>query len=123
MSRLSSAMAITSILILPACSLFNKSTPPPAPAPAPVQAPIATETRDSSLSIADIKQTQSALRERGLYHGRIDGVWGPATSAALSEFQQQKNLPATGRMNPQTADALKAPPQNRDQPAQPAQER
>jgi len=39
---------------------------------------------------------QTALRDAGLYDGEIDGIYGPATVAAVEQLQQQAGLPVTG---------------------------
>ena len=40
------------------------------------------------------------------YDGEIDGIPGPKTRAALSEYQRENNIEATGRLNPETARSL-----------------
>jgi soluble lytic murein transglycosylase-like protein len=49
---------------------------------------------------------QVALRANGLYCGRIDGVVGPQTRAAVVKAQRRAGLPATGRIGPRTRDSL-----------------
>lgn len=49
-----------------------------------------------------VARAQLALRRDGLYHGDIDGILGPATRAALENFQQQRGLRVTGNLNPGT---------------------
>jgi LysM repeat protein len=49
---------------------------------------------------------QVALRSMGLYTGRIDGEVGPLTRAALAQVQTRAGLPATGRIDTRTRDAL-----------------
>jgi murein DD-endopeptidase MepM/ murein hydrolase activator NlpD len=43
---------------------------------------------------------QVALRERSLYAGDVDGIYGPATSAAVALLQRQAGLPVTGSSGP-----------------------
>jgi peptidoglycan hydrolase-like protein with peptidoglycan-binding domain len=52
------------------------------------------------------RATQHALAERHLYDGKVDGVWGAKTEAALRDFQSRNNLQATGELNRETEDAL-----------------
>jgi hypothetical protein len=52
-----------------------------------------------------IFRIQTALSERGFNPGKVDGKLGPATVAALTEFQRQKGL-RTGKLNRATLIAL-----------------
>ncbi len=49
---------------------------------------------------------QVALRAMGLYSGPIDGQVGPLTREAVAEAQARAGLPATGRIDTRTRDAL-----------------
>lgn len=44
----------------------------------------------------DVTSVQSALRDRGLDPGQVDGVFGPLTSAAVRRFQAGQGLAVTG---------------------------
>jgi peptidoglycan hydrolase-like protein with peptidoglycan-binding domain len=52
-----------------------------------------------------VKTLQYLLRERG-HTVDVDGIFGPATDAAVRAFQQQKNLTVDGDVGPQTWSAL-----------------
>jgi len=39
---------------------------------------------------------QEALKERGHYEGKVDGIWGPASRQALGQFQSEHQLLADG---------------------------
>ncbi|MGA1554515.1 MAG: peptidoglycan-binding protein [Ilumatobacteraceae bacterium] len=57
-----------------------------------------------------VKQLQQALLDAGVrVRGGADGIFGPATAAALSEFQSGQGLPATGVVDEATAAALASP--------------
>jgi len=45
------------------------------------------------------RQVQSALRQRGYYHGDIDGAIGPASRAAIRSYQSDRNLPVSGTVD------------------------
>ena len=55
---------------------------------------------------AGIAAIQVALRARGLYSGTIDGLSGPATTAAVKRFQRRVHLPVTGIVDKSTRRAL-----------------
>ena len=78
------------------------AAPPPPPAdgasggddaPQPVEA----------ISLAD---AQRKLADMGLYTHKVDGLGGPATTAAIRKFQQIRGLPVTGELDPATSSAL-----------------
>lgn len=53
-----------------------------------------------------IRGLQQILRDRGIYHDILDGIYGDKTEQALRSFQQQSNLPETGKVDDQTWIAL-----------------
>lgn len=54
----------------------------------------------------NVKAVQQALETRGYYNGPIDGIVGSKTRSGVREFQQDENLPATGRINAATLNKL-----------------
>jgi hypothetical protein len=54
----------------------------------------------------NIKKVQKTLRDKGYDPGPIDGLMGPQTRAALSQYQKAENLPATGHVDAETAGKL-----------------
>lgn len=48
-----------------------------------------------------ILNTQKILTQLGFTPGPADGVWGPKTQTAISQFQSRQNLPQTGQLTPQ----------------------
>ncbi len=52
------------------------------------------------------KEVQKQLSKRGYYKGGIDGDFGPASKSALTRFQRDNNLRATGRVDGATLKAL-----------------
>jgi peptidoglycan hydrolase-like protein with peptidoglycan-binding domain len=66
---------------------------PPAPEAMPSQ------TRAQGEMVRD---AQIALRDAGYQPGRIDGVMGPTTQAAIREFQASQGLPQTGQLDEPT---------------------
>jgi N-acetylmuramoyl-L-alanine amidase len=55
----------------------------------------------------DIAELQRLLGELGFDAGRVDGFFGPATTAALLEFQRNVGLPTDGVCGPDTVEALR----------------
>jgi peptidoglycan hydrolase-like protein with peptidoglycan-binding domain len=54
----------------------------------------------------DVRRAQLALRDQGLYDGPVDGINGPRTRRALTEYQRRQGLPQTAQLDRQTRDAL-----------------
>ena len=48
------------------------------------------------------EQIQQALKNAGLYDGKIDGSIGPKSKEAIRNFQTQNNLSADGKVGPKT---------------------
>ena len=53
--------------------------------------------------IADV---QAALQQLGYYAYAVDGVLGPATEAAIANYQRDYGLPVTGAIDPPTVRSL-----------------
>jgi peptidoglycan hydrolase-like protein with peptidoglycan-binding domain len=81
------------------------NTAPTASAPAAVQISKDALTGDP-LRTNDIRWAQVELRVRGLYNGSLDGILGPETKRALSQFQQMNGLGRTASLDAQTWEAL-----------------
>ena len=54
----------------------------------------------------EVKAIQQELKDRGLYQGSVDGIFGSATEAAVKKFQKQQGLTADGIAGPQTLKKL-----------------
>ena len=59
-----------------------------------------------SVDKAEIRDAQMTLQEMGLYRGQIDGLYGPNTRRAVSEFQSRQGLPRSGTLDRRTMQAL-----------------
>jgi peptidoglycan hydrolase-like protein with peptidoglycan-binding domain len=104
-------LVLSGIAVLPACSMFGgdssrgqasrATTPRPASAQQDYPSPQSPElTQDM------IRQVQERLQQQGMYRGRLDGVWGPATGSAVRSYQEQHNLNATGKLDVPTLASL-----------------
>jgi N-acetylmuramoyl-L-alanine amidase len=54
----------------------------------------------------DVSELQTRLARLGFDCGRVDGILGPRTAAALSEFQSNCGLPADGVCGPSTVRSI-----------------
>lgn len=54
----------------------------------------------------DVAALQSRLTEMGFNAGRVDGIYGPRTEAAVKEFQRSVGIKVDGRCGPATIIAL-----------------
>jgi peptidoglycan hydrolase-like protein with peptidoglycan-binding domain len=110
--NLATLLALSSVAVLPACSMFgggnhqassaagNPSQSYASAQPAPMAPQVAPMSQDT------IRQVQQALQQDGMYKARVDGVWGPATEAAVHSYQQQHDLTATGQLDSDTLASL-----------------
>ena len=56
----------------------------------------------------DVRTAQQALQDKGFNPGPIDGIMGPHTKAAISDFQTKENLKVTGNLDKETKARLTA---------------
>ncbi|MFH0876795.1 MAG: peptidoglycan-binding domain-containing protein [Candidatus Omnitrophota bacterium] len=75
--------------------------------PLVVQKESMVDAPQDSRSFPDAIAVQTALKNLGLYAGKIDGKIGPKTKAAVREFQRQNQLVADGKVGPKTWAVLK----------------
>lgn len=61
---------------------------------------------EEKLTELNIRQIQEALKVRGYYSGRTDGVMNAQTKAAIQQFQREYDLPADGNVDIETLQAL-----------------
>lgn len=78
----------------------------PALVPKASAQPASGLTYTQPLSPQALTQVQERLRQLGAYTGRVDGVWGPDSQAALERFQQSRGLQVSGQLNQATAATL-----------------
>ena len=65
-----------------------------------------TSKMDGRTARSDVRKIQEALRDKGNDPGVIDGIMGPKTREALKSFQTANSLPASGRIDAETAKRL-----------------
>lgn len=58
--------------------------------------------KDSAAEKEALKKTQGILQKMGLYKGKIDGLFGKMTSAAVKEFQKKYGMELTGTLDNET---------------------
>lgn len=76
--------------------------------PASSEAELLAAPASQTLSPEMVRDIQGELQRLGYDVGRVDGVWGNRTRRALREFQRERNLAATGRIDTGTLAALQA---------------
>lgn len=54
----------------------------------------------------EVKQIQTVLKDRELYEGNIDGIYGSQTEKAVIQFQKQMGLTSDGIVGPKTLSAM-----------------
>lgn len=54
----------------------------------------------------DVKTYQKRLNELGYYLGKLDGLYGPKTKAAIKNFQDERGITADGIVGPVTWQSL-----------------
>ena len=57
-----------------------------------------------------VRWAQIALARRGLYHDKVNGVFGPAMEFSLRAYQSRTRLPVSGRLDLETLAALRLLP-------------
>lgn len=67
---------------------------------------MSNSSRGAGASHSDVTQAQTALKEKGLYSGPIDGRIGPKTRQAISQFQRQNGLKQTAQLDSRTMSEL-----------------
>jgi len=95
--NIAALFVLSSVAALAACSGYNNSQPSRVSYAAP---------QPPAVSPNLITQVQTRLQQAGTYNGNIDGLWGPATEAAVRNYQQQHSLNATGQLDVPTLAAL-----------------
>jgi peptidoglycan hydrolase-like protein with peptidoglycan-binding domain len=97
------------VLILLTTGISGPRAPPLTPGPGLGEEVAAVTSRN------DVKIIQETLRDNGHYRGKVDGVFGLRTQAAIRGFQKAENLPVTGQIDTQTAGKLGVRPQRREE--------
>lgn len=64
------------------------------------------EPKPKTQPSAELRAAQQRLADLGLYAGRADGLWGPATEAGLQRLQKSRGIEATGQADASTLAAL-----------------
>jgi hypothetical protein len=87
-----------------AAPVFAPAAPPVVKAPAP------TLPDEAEMTDADRRDVQAALARLGYYGGKVDGIFGPDTRAAIRRFQHEIQMPMTGQLTERQANRLISTP-------------
>lgn len=68
----------------------------------------ANKLQDGSNGVRNstVAQVQRALKQRGFYSGRVDGIVGVRTRAAASKFRRENGLPSSAQIDRPLLEAL-----------------
>jgi len=95
------AIGIGGVTVSQAAGTVDNNSTMSVGAPAPQHGQTAVD-----LSKDDVRQAQLELRHLGLYNGSLDGVIGPQTKRALTQFQKDNRLDQTGTLDQLTMDTM-----------------
>jgi len=84
------------------------TTTPASTTPATPTTPAPTAPLKPGDNGDQVKVLQTALEKLGYSPGKIDGDYGPSTTAAVKQFQEANGLEADGVVGPKTREALAA---------------
>ncbi len=104
MRRFPMFVLLSSVAVLPACSMHGSQRGTRASYTVP---------QPAGVSAATIQQVQTRLQQEGDYNQAIDGIWGPSTESGVRAYQQRHNLAVTGQLDGPTMAAMNesaAPP-------------
>jgi hypothetical protein len=59
-----------------------------------------------STAQTDVQVAQEKLKDKGYDPGPVDGIWGPRTAAAVSQYQRKEKMTVTNRLDPETLGKL-----------------
>jgi peptidoglycan hydrolase-like protein with peptidoglycan-binding domain len=99
----SGAMAIAAFLFL-----ASGAAPAAAQQPAPAAVGQLNMSAVPKLDADGVRKVQQLLTQRGIRSGRLDGVAGPVTKAAVRSFQERYGMQPSGEIDNQLLFALGA---------------
>jgi hypothetical protein len=99
----------------PSSASKSAESPQVATANPPARAPTAAPTpallsmpAEENMTEADRRRIQTVLTQLGYYDGKVDGVFGPDTRAAIRRYQHELGATMTGRLTTEQASKLAA---------------
>ena len=106
LKAVAAAAAVFLVLGAAGCSSNDSSTSTTTTEAATASTTSTTSKAAEEATIRFDKEIQSQLAAVGCYKGNIDGIVGPATDAAIVEFQKASGLTADGELGAKTEAAL-----------------
>jgi hyperosmotically inducible protein len=76
-----------------------------------------TAARPSTAPVQpEVRAAQEKLKDKGYDPGPVDGIWGPRTAAAVSEYQRKEKMTVTNRLDTETLGKLEVAPKKPQSP-------
>jgi hyperosmotically inducible protein len=76
-----------------------------------------TAARPSTAPVQpEVRAAQEKLKDKGYDPGPVDGIWGPRTAAAVSEYQRKEKMTVTNRLDTETLGKLEVAPRKPQSP-------
>jgi peptidoglycan hydrolase-like protein with peptidoglycan-binding domain len=104
--------AVTALGLLASTAAYAQNAQPQSnesQTPAQAQSTEPATAGSQALSKSFVRQIQMRLRAQGMYDGKVTGTWDDQTAKAVQEFQQERNIQATGEIDGPTIIALLHP--------------
>jgi len=94
------------LTLLPGCLFLPPANAAPATRPSHCPPEPVLKPEPRAPVSEDVRQLQLLLSRLGHYRGEADGIYGPATAAAVRAFQSEQGLTADGVVGPATWQAI-----------------
>jgi len=77
---------------------------------------LAAGAREVAAYLTDLHAVGRRFEDKGYDPGPVDGIWGPRTAAAISEYQRKEKMTVTNRLDTETLAKLEVAPKKPQSP-------